>query len=123
MIDATWPVIGVRVGFIVAGLLAWYWTQSVIGKRTPKVAYEVPLTDGIHVFTARLHQRYATNVAAGNRLLIISSLVIDLLGGYLLCSAIFGGAPSVARSSAHASGARMSKIAMTATACRERMLN
>ena len=90
MIDASWPVIGVRVGFIVVGLLTWYWTQSIIGKRTPKVAYEVPLTDGIHVLTARLHQRYATNVAAGNRLLIISSLVIDLLGGYLLCSAIFG---------------------------------
>jgi len=87
---APWPVIGVRFGLVVAGIAAWYWTQAFIGKRTPKVAYEVPLSDGIHVLTARLHHRYATNVAAGNRLLIISSLVIDLLGAYLLVTALFG---------------------------------
>lgn len=90
MIEATWPVIGVRIGFVVAGILAWFWSQTVLGKRAPKVAYEVPLADGMHVFTARIHHRYATNEAAGNRLLIISSLVIDLLGAYLLCTAIFG---------------------------------
>jgi hypothetical protein len=90
MILAPWPVIGVRFGFVVAGIVLWYWTQAVLGKRVPKVGYEVPLTDGIHLLTARLHHRYATNLAAGNRLLIISSLVIDLLGAYLLFSAIFG---------------------------------
>jgi hypothetical protein len=90
MTIAPWPVIGVRSGLVVAGIVAWYWTQAVLGKRVPKVAYEVPLTDGIHVITARIHKRYFTNVAAGNRLLIISSLVIDLLGAYLLCTAIFG---------------------------------
>ena len=88
---ASWPVVGVRVGLVVAGIVAWYWTQALIAKRVPKVAVEVPLTDGIHVLTARIHQRYATNAAAGNRLLIISSLVIDVLGAYLLGSAIFGG--------------------------------
>jgi hypothetical protein len=87
---APWPVVGVRVLFVVAGIVLWYWTQAVLGKRVPKVAIEVPLTDGIHVLTARVHQRYATNVAAGNRLLILSSLVIDVLGAYLLGSAIFG---------------------------------
>src|SRR5256885_17209458 len=90
---APWPVIGIRSALVVAGILAWYWTQSVLGKRVPKVAHEVPLTDGIHVLTARVHARYATNVAAGNRLLIISSLVIDLIGAYLIGSAIFG--PSI----------------------------
>lgn len=83
-------MIGVRTGLVVAGIILWYWTQSVLGKRVPKVENEVPLTDGIHKLTARLHARYATNVAAGNRLLIISSLVIDLLGAYLLGAAIFG---------------------------------
>jgi hypothetical protein len=87
---ASWPVIGVRSALVVGGILAWYWTQSVLGKRVPKVAHEVPLTDGVHVLTARMHARYATNIAAGNRLLIISSLVIDLLGVYLIGSAIFG---------------------------------
>jgi PAP2 superfamily protein len=87
---APWPVVGVRAGLVALGILAWYWTQAVLGKRVPKVAYEVPLTDGIHVLTARIHKRYFTNVAAGNRLLIASSLVIDLLGAYLLGTAIFG---------------------------------
>jgi len=87
---APWPIIGVRTGLVVVGIGAWYWSQAFIGKRVPKVAHEVPLTDGMHVLTRRIHQRYATNRAAGNRLLIISSLVIDLLGFYLLSSAIFG---------------------------------
>src|SRR4051812_4681785 len=84
------PVIGIRLGLVVLGIIIWFWSQAVLGKRVPKVAHEVPLTDGIHVMTARLHQRYATNVAAGNRLLIASSLIIDLLGAYLIGSAIFG---------------------------------
>ena len=64
--------------------------KKLLASRVPKVDYEVPLTDGIHLMTARIHQRYATNAAAGNRLLILSSLVIDLLGCYLLSAAIFG---------------------------------
>jgi hypothetical protein len=87
---APWPVIAVRVGLVVAGIVLWFWTQAVLGKRVPKVSVEVPLTDGVHVLTARIHKRYATNVAAGNRLLILSSLVIDLLGAYLIGAAIFG---------------------------------
>jgi hypothetical protein len=90
MTIAPWPVIGVRAGFVVIGIFAWYVTQALLAKRVPKVAYEVPLTDGLHVLTRRIHQRYGTNIAAGNRLLIVSSLVIDLLGAYLLGSAIFG---------------------------------
>jgi hypothetical protein len=87
---APWRVIGIRIGFVVAGIGAWYWSQAVLGKRVPKVKHEVPLTDGIHFLTARFHERYFTNTAAGNRLLIASSLVIDLIGAYMLCSAIFG---------------------------------
>src|SRR3954453_2770857 len=84
------PVIGVRSAFVVAGVAAWYATQALLAKRVPKVAFEVPLTDGVHVLTARIHKRYGTNINAGNRLLILASLVIDLLGAYLLGSAIFG---------------------------------
>jgi hypothetical protein len=90
MISAPWPVIGVRSALVVSGIIAWYWTQGVLGKRVPKVAHEVPLTDGIHLLTAPIHARYANNVAAGNRLLILSSLVIDLVGAYLLCTSVFG---------------------------------
>ncbi|HEY2584521.1 MAG TPA: phosphatase PAP2-related protein [Tepidisphaeraceae bacterium] len=87
---APWPVIGVRVAFVAAGIALWYLTQAALAHRVPKVAYEVPLTDGLHVLTRRIHHRYGTNERAGNRLLILSSLVIDLLGAYLLGSAIFG---------------------------------
>ena len=82
MTVAPWPVIAVRAGLVALGIVAWYWTQAVLAKRVPKVEHEVPLTDGIHVLTARIHKRYFTNTAAGNRLLIASSLVIDLLGAY-----------------------------------------
>jgi hypothetical protein len=87
---APWPVIGARAGLVALGIVAWYVTQALLAKRVPKVAYEVPLTDGLHVLTRRIHHRYGTNERAGNRLLIISSLVIDLLGAYLIGSAIFG---------------------------------
>ncbi len=90
MTIAPWPTIGVRTGLVAGGIVVWYWSQAVLAKRVPKVDHEVPLTDGIHLLTARLHERYDTNVAAGNRLLIASSLVIDLLGAYLLGSAILG---------------------------------
>lgn len=90
MTIAPWPVIAVRLALVIGGIILWFWSQAFLAKRTPKVGYEVPLTDGMHVLTARIHKRYVTNEAAGNRLLIISSLVIDLLGAYLLCTAIFG---------------------------------
>lgn len=90
MTHAPWPVVGARFTLVVAGIAVWFWTQAVLGKRAPKVAYETPLSDGIHVLTARIHHRYFTNTAAGNRLLIASSLVIDLLGLYLIGSALFG---------------------------------
>ncbi len=90
MTIAPWPEVAVRTGMVVAGIVVWFWTQAILGKRVPKVANEMPLTDGIHLLTARFHARYAKNVAAGNRLLISSSIVIDLLGFYLLGSAIFG---------------------------------
>ena len=64
MTIASWPVIGIRSALVAAGIVAWYATQAVLGKRVPKVDHEVPLTDGIHLLTARMHARYATNVAA-----------------------------------------------------------
>lgn len=87
------PIIAIRIGLILAGIALWYLTQALLAKRVPKVAYEVPLTDGIHHLTRRIHYRYFTNERAGNRLLIASSLVIDLLGAYLLGSAVLG--PSI----------------------------
>ncbi|HZZ43683.1 MAG TPA: phosphatase PAP2-related protein [Tepidisphaeraceae bacterium] len=83
-------IIAIRSALVIGGIALWYATQSLLAKRTPKVAHELPLTDGIHVLTASLHHRYATNTRAGNRLLISSSLIIDLLGIYLIGFALLG---------------------------------
>lgn len=90
MTIAPLPLVAVRAGLVVVGILAWFGTQAALAKRVPKVGHEFPLTDGVHLLTRRIHARYASNLAASNRLLIASSLVIDLLGLYLLATAIFG---------------------------------
>ncbi len=90
MTIAPLPLVAVRAGLVIVGILAWFGTQAALAKRVPKVGHEFPLTDGVHLITRRIHARYASNIAAGNRLLIASSLVIDLLGIYLLATAIFG---------------------------------
>ena len=36
MIAAPWPVIGVRFGLVVAAIIAWFWSQAVLGKRLPR---------------------------------------------------------------------------------------
>jgi hypothetical protein len=84
------PLILTRLTLVLAGIALWYLSQRLIASRIPKVSYERPLTDGLHILTRRLHYRYFTNDRAGNRLLIASSLLIDLLGAYLLLSAILG---------------------------------
>jgi hypothetical protein len=37
------PVIAARIALVIVGIVAWYWTQAVLGKRVPKVAHEVSL--------------------------------------------------------------------------------
>lgn len=85
-----WPLMAVRAGLVAVGILAWFGSQKFLAKRVPAIANPQPLTDGVHLATARWHARYAKNVAAGNRLLISSSLVIDLLGAWLIFQAVCG---------------------------------
>lgn len=65
----------------------WFWTQSLIGNRTTG---SVGVGDGIHDLTAPLHAYLAAHPAAADALLITSSGLIDLLGIFLIASAIFG---------------------------------
>lgn len=76
-----------RVVFVVAGLVAWYWTQSLIGSRQLEPG---TIGDGVHDVLAGINQYLHNHPAAANALLIISSAVIDLVGFFLLCYAIFG---------------------------------
>jgi hypothetical protein len=85
-------IILIRTLAIVISLGLWQLTQKRLARRN--VITDCPdgmtLTDGIHQLTARLNQALIDNPKAANTLLILSSLVIDLLGFYLLISAIFG---------------------------------
>ena len=77
----------VRVAFVVAGLAAWYWTQSLIGSRQLESG---TIGDGVHELLAGVHGYLHNHPTAADTLLIVSSAVIDLLGCFLLCYSIFG---------------------------------
>jgi hypothetical protein len=80
-----------RVIAIGVGLGLWYLTQAWLAKRTPKCPTDGGLIfDGIHHLTRLYNQRLLNHSRKANALLISSSLVIDLLGGYVLISAIVG---------------------------------
>jgi hypothetical protein len=69
-------------------LALWFWTQSMIGARTPPAA---GLGDALHNLTAGLNSYFWQNSAAANALLIVSSAFIDGLGFFLLGRWLFGG--------------------------------
>jgi hypothetical protein len=82
-----------RVGAIIASLGLWYWTQALLARRnsTDAAGQESgAIRDGIHRLTARMNERLNRWPRRAGALLISSSLVIDLLGAYLLGSAILG---------------------------------
>lgn len=76
---------------IVAGvvLAIWFWTQSLLGARTPPASGGIG--DALHNLTAGLNSYFAQNTAAANGLLIVSSAFIDGLGVFLLGSWLLGG--------------------------------
>jgi len=65
----------------------WFWTQSLIGARSPANA---GITDGIHQITASLNNFLQMHSSTANALLIVSSAIIDLLGIFLLRRWLFG---------------------------------
>ena len=79
-----------RAMFVVLGLAAWFWTQSLIGHRAFPAGM---IGDGVHSLTAPIHQYLIQNRSAANALLIVSSGFIDLFGIFLLARGIFG--PSI----------------------------
>src|SRR5919108_4474653 len=67
----------------------WFWTQSLLGARTPPATGGIG--DALHNLSAGLNSYFAQNSAAANALLIVSSVFIDALGVFLLGSWFFGG--------------------------------
>ena len=86
---ATWhcPAIGLRAGVVVGALAVWFWTQSLIARKT---APKEGIGDLIHERTARWNRYLFTHERAANAALIISSMFIDLSGLSLIGVAIFG---------------------------------
>lgn len=83
----SWSGIGLRAGVVVGGLVIWFWTQSLIARKsTPKEG----LGDVVHDLTARWHAYFSANVRAANAALIASSFCIDVIGLSLIGAAIFG---------------------------------
>lgn len=84
-----WRTLLVRL--VVTGVVLgiWFWTQSLLGARTPPAAGGVG--DALQNLTAGLNSYLAQHSVAANALLIVSSFFIDALGVFLLGSWLFGG--------------------------------
>jgi hypothetical protein len=93
------PLVAVgRILAIAASLGLWFWTQSLLSRRNPVTSNESaaeggPICDGIHRLTAPINARLHKYPRRADLLLIASSGVIDLLGFFVLGSAILG--PSI----------------------------
>jgi membrane-associated phospholipid phosphatase len=85
-----------RIVFVVAGLFLWFGTQSLIaekqsfGTNQTEIAKALGEADMSFKLTGPIHSYLFENTASAKALLIISSLGVDLLGLFLLGSAIFG---------------------------------
>lgn len=76
-----------RLLVVAAGLGIWYWTQRLIAA---KVDGGEGLGDGVHRLTRRWHDYLSRHPKAADRVLILSSFFIDVLGLSLIGLALFG---------------------------------
>jgi len=76
-----------RAALAALGLGAWFWTQSLIAKRAFP---EGRIGDRLHDLTASLHAYLLAHPRAANRLLVVTSGLIDLLGLFLVLRGILG---------------------------------
>jgi 1-acyl-sn-glycerol-3-phosphate acyltransferase len=76
-----------RAAVVAVSLVAWFWTQSLLGSRAP---LGHGIGDGLHAMTASVNRTLNDHASAANALLISSSACIDLLAVFLLARGIFG---------------------------------
>jgi membrane-associated phospholipid phosphatase len=76
-----------RAALVVCALVAWFWSQALIGSRSLK---DAAIGDGIHDLTTPLTRYLLNHPRAANATLIISSLFIDAFGIFLIGAGIFG---------------------------------
>jgi hypothetical protein len=88
--DSTSPPFSLRLLVVVIGLSIWHLTQSLIKKRPSGTGV---IGDGLHTLTARAFAFFSTHPASADRLLIVSTLLIDALGVFMFVESVVG--PSV----------------------------
>jgi hypothetical protein len=79
-----------RIAVVAAALGLWFWTQSLIGARANPTEC---VGDRLHELTTGANRWFAQVPYRADLLLVLSSLVIDSVGVYLLLHSIFG--PSI----------------------------
>jgi hypothetical protein len=84
---APWVRYAIRVTLVAVALVAWFWTQSLIGNRPLGTD---AIGDGLHDLTGPLHAWFLIHHRAANATLIASSAFIDLFGLFILGSAVMG---------------------------------
>ena len=85
--DTAGPPSSIRLTFVVVGLGIWYLTQSLIKNRPSGSGV---IGDGLHTLTARAFTFLSTHPKWADRLLIASSLGIDVLGVFVLTQSVVG---------------------------------
>jgi hypothetical protein len=81
------PLWALRASLVAGSLVAWFWTQSLLGQRA---AAEGKIGDTLLDLTAPINRYLRERPRAANALLIVTSALIDLLGLFLIGQAIFG---------------------------------
>ncbi|MEI6536035.1 MAG: phosphatase PAP2-related protein [Verrucomicrobiaceae bacterium] len=78
-----------RVLIIITGLALWFWTQALIGSKSPATTGS-GIGDAVHIWTAPWNAWLQAHEQANNLLLIASSACIDALGLFVIGMTIFG---------------------------------
>jgi hypothetical protein len=78
---------GIRLLLVIGGLGIWFWTQALIGTR---VFPEDRIGDRLHEWSAPMNTFLNGHPTTADALLIASSALIDVLGGFLLLRSLFG---------------------------------
>lgn len=81
------PVIVARAVLVAAALAAWFWSQGLIGRRTPPRGR---IDDALHEATAPLNLWLRNNRRWANAVLVSTSGFIDLMGLGVIGWAVFG---------------------------------
>lgn len=79
--------VALRIGFVAVALVVWFWSQRAISRKAPQYN---GVGDRVHDWTAQWHAWLVAHPRATDRLLIGTSVFIDIFGVYLLLSSIFG---------------------------------